>query len=135
MLENILRLLDPLRVVAMNGNQNAALSDAPVRADRFIFGDPHTDEGSHESSDGASGAHTGQRRHDRYRRDERAEAWNGQRPDSNLEVQRTADAATRTCPRNGALRSLGALLVREIFGSLLVGKQNRNVIMSPPRSK
>src|ERR1017187_3951649 len=124
MLENILRLLDPLGVVAMNGNQNATLSDAPVIADRFIFGDTHTDEGSHESSDRASSTHTGQRRHDRCRRDERAEAWNGQRPDSNQEAQRTADDATRTCSRTGALRSLGALLVREVFGSLVVGKQN-----------
>src|ERR1035441_5198310 len=129
MLENILRLFDPLRVVAMDGNQNAALSDSPVIANRFIFGDTHTDEGSHESSDSASGAHTGQRRHDRSRRDERAEARNRQRADANQEAQRTADDATRTCSRTGALRSLGALLVREVFGSLVVGKQNRNVLM------
>jgi len=60
----------------MNGYQNTALSYAAVKAFRFIFRDSHTDQGSNQSSDGASNTHPGQGCHNRSGRDKRAEAWN-----------------------------------------------------------
>jgi hypothetical protein len=54
LLQNILRPPDPLRVVAMNGNQNAALPYASVVPLRFIFRDTHTDPGAKQSADCAS---------------------------------------------------------------------------------
>ena len=75
------------------------------------------------------GAHAGERCHDRSRRNEWAETWDRERAYSNQEAQRAADGAARASSRSGALRSLGVLLVCEVFGSRVVGEQYRDVLI------
>src|ERR1035437_6334620 len=113
----------------MDGNQDAALSYTAVIALGFVFRDTHTDQGSNESADSATRTYAGECCHDRSRGNKWAEARNRQRPYANQKAKRTADGATRTCPRSDALRSLGVLLVCGVFRPIVAGEQYGNVLM------
>lgn len=113
----------------MDGKQNTALSYTAVIALGFVFRDTHTDQGSNESADGATRTYAGERRHDRSGRNKWAETRNCERPYANEKAKRAADGSTSTCSRRDALRSLGVLLVRKVFGSLVAGEQYGNVLV------
>src|ERR1700734_424347 len=61
--QNLLGPLDPLRILAVNREQNAAVFNPAFVAFRFIFGNPHANQRARDATDGPSYACARQRSH------------------------------------------------------------------------
>lgn len=72
--QDFLRLLSPLRTVAVHGKQNAPFLDSAFITLRFIFGYASSDQSSGQPSYRTAGTSTGQGSHNGTGRDEWTDA-------------------------------------------------------------
>src|SRR5688572_11038943 len=77
LLEQALGLARPVGVVRVHREEDPAALDEALVALGFVLRYAHADERADDATDGAADAGTGQGRHDRTRRDERAEVGDG----------------------------------------------------------
>src|SRR6266851_2261507 len=127
LLQDFLGSLDPLGIVTVHGEKDSSLFDSAFVAFCFILGNAHANQGSSYAADYSAGAGTSERGHDWTSGNQRADSGNRQRTDSGQPPQASADYRTRSCSSGGSLWRLGAFLVGEILGSLVLRKQNRDV--------
>src|ERR1700733_15647655 len=113
----------------MNGKEDSALLDVSFISLRLVLGNAESDQGSHETANGSADAYAGERGHDGASRDERAYTGNRERADSRQNAQSPADCAAGQNAGGGAFGGLGVLLVREFFRSLIIRKQNRDIVI------
>src|SRR5580765_736689 len=73
-LEDLLSLIDFLAVLRMNGEQDIALEDLALVLLGLVFRNPQADECTRQTTGRRADSGSGQRRHDRARRDERTDA-------------------------------------------------------------
>src|SRR5580658_2264761 len=101
----------------MNGEQDAAVFHAAFVALGFVLWDTEANQGTGEAANRAAYAESGQRGHNRPRRDEGPQSRDGQRSDSCEPAQTTADDCASSRARRRAFGRLGSFFVSEIFGS------------------
>src|SRR3954453_20791765 len=117
LLENIFGQTDPIRIVAMYGQEDSAVLDQAFVALGFVFRNAHSDQSANQPAHDAASAGTRKRTHDGTCGDERPKAWNGECTDSGQKTQRTTDDRSRSGARRRAFRGFGSLFVGEFLGS------------------
>src|SRR5687768_520968 len=98
--------MNPLGVIRMNGEKNAAAFDATLVACRQVLGSAHSDESSSQAADCSADTHAAEHGHDRTCGHKRPQTWNGQRADANKPPKRSADDRAGGSPGRCALGRL-----------------------------
>ena len=113
----------------MNGKQNAARFDVSFVALGFVLGDAHPDECANQTADSAADSQAGQSAHDRACRNKRTDPRNRKSADPGQQAQSSTDHSAGRNSGGGSLRRFCILLMGEIFRSLVVLEQNRDVVV------
>src|ERR1700688_2664818 len=116
----------------MHGKQNTAFFYASFISLGFVFRDAHSDERACKAADNSARTRARKSCHDRAGGDERTEAWNRQRSDADKPAQSPANHRSGSCSGGGPFGGLGGLFVSKILGSLILGKQNRDIGAAEP---
>src|SRR6476659_3306228 len=84
--EYVFSSADPIRIVAMHGQQDSSVLHQALIALGFVFRDTHSDESANEAADYPAGAGTRERSHNGTRSDEWPEARNRECSNSGQET-------------------------------------------------
>src|SRR5579875_495544 len=125
--QDFLRALDPIRIIAVDRQQDAAAPYPTLVAFRLVFGDAHSRKRAGYAADRSTYAEAGKRRHDRSCGNEGPDSGNRQSADANQPSQGASDHPSGHAPGGSALRSFSALFVSEILRSCILRKENRNI--------
>src|SRR5262249_8418584 len=124
--------LDPVRIVAMDREQDAAIPHHAFIALGFVFGHAHAYKSANDSADYSGAASPGQSGHEWARRNERSESWDRQCSDTGEQSERTADDHTGSCTSSCALGCLGAFFMHKILRASVVRQQSADIFASKP---
>src|SRR5664280_350171 len=127
--EDLLRPFDFCGVLGVDRDEEVARLDLAFIAFGFDLGDAQTDQPAGDAAHGRSDRRTTQRGDNRSGGDEGADSRNGQGANPGDPAQRPAYDDARAGTGDSAFRGFGVLLVREIAGRPLVGKQHGDVVV------
>src|SRR5580658_10727759 len=113
--QNLLGPLDPLRILAVNREQNAAVFNPAFVAFRFIFGNPHANQRARDATDGPSYASARQCSHNGSGRDKRPQTRNRKCTHAEQPSHRAAEYYSGSSTRGRSFWRFSAFLVGKIF--------------------
>src|SRR5687768_535651 len=111
----------------MNGEKDAAASNASFVALGYIFGDAQPDESTRQTADCSSHADAAKQRHDGTCRDKWSQPGDSQHSDTDKPSERSTNDRAGGGPGCRAFGRLGTLFKSEVFSALVEGEENRNV--------
>ena len=123
-------MFGPVTVVAVDGEQDAAILDAPFEAFRFVFGNSHSNERSSHAADRTARSDSRQGGDQGPGSDKRSEAGNGDSANSDQPPERSAEHSPGCHPGGRPFRSLRAFFKRKIFRTHVFREEHGDVRVS-----